>query len=138
MNLNIINMLPNDIIEYIWKFVNKRQKIFISKSYYIKYNSYIDKVISGNYMESYIRDIVRKDYFFSFKNMFYRYLTHWMQMKNYPYSNNMVFTNYIHFLKFYAEKNSSHNCLNFIKKHLITDNLKSHKYKSSKNSKWRN
>jgi len=138
MDLNMINMLPNDLIEYIWKFVNKRVKVFLSKKYYNEYNSCIDGMIIDNRLESYIRDIVRKDYLFSFKAIFYRNIPHWLSMTNYPYSKDMVFNNYISFIKFYAGKNSSTKCYNFLDKNYKSDNLKSHKHKSSKNIKWKN
>jgi hypothetical protein len=115
MNLDMINNLPNDIIDYIFTLLSPKSKI-----------------------ESYIRDIIRKDYIFLFKTIFYRNLSHWMLMTNYPYSKNIVFKNYLAFLKYYAEKNSSSKCLNFINKHYKSDNLKSHKYKFSKNIKWTN
>ena len=138
MNFDMINNLPNDIIEYIFSLISLRNKIFLTKLYYNKYNNYIDSFISDNNIESYIRDIVRKDYFFSFKAIFYRNLSHWMLMTNYPYSNNIVFDNYLAFLKYYAQKNSSSKCLIFINKHYKSDNSKSHKYKFSKNIKWTN
>ena len=138
MNLDIINNLPNDIIDYIFNLISPKSKIFLKKSFYNIYNNYIDIIINDNRIESYIRDIVRKDYIFSFKAIFNRNLSHWMLMTNYPYSKNIVFVNYLSFLKYYAEKNSSSKCLNFINKHYISDNLKSHKYKFSKNIKWMN
>ena len=138
MNFDMINNLPNDIIEYIFSLISLRNKIFLTKLYYNKYNRYIDDFISDNNIESYIRDIVRKDYIFSFKTIFYRNLSHWMLMTNYPYSKNIVFNNYLAFLKYYAEKNSSSKCFIFINKHYKSDNSKSHKYKSSKNIKWTN
>tara|TARA_Y100000389_G_scaffold126855_2_gene124206 strand:+ start:22465 stop:22881 length:417 start_codon:yes stop_codon:yes gene_type:complete len=138
MNLDMINNLPNDIIDYIFTLLSPKSKIFLTKSFYNKYNNYIDKIINDSKIESYIRDIVRKDYIFSFKTIFYRNLSHWMLMTNYPYSKNIVFENYLTFLKYYAEKNSSLKCLNFINKHYKSDNLKSHKYKFSKNIKWTN
>ena len=60
MNLDIINELPNDIIEYIFSLISTTNKIFLTKSYYKKYNHYIDKIISDSNIERYIRDIVRK------------------------------------------------------------------------------
>jgi len=78
MNLDMINNLPNDIIDYIFTLISPKSKIFLTKSFYNKYNNYIDKIINDNKIESYIRDIVRKDYIFSFKTIFYRNLSHWM------------------------------------------------------------
>ena len=134
----MINNLPNDIINYIFTLISPKSKIFLSKSFYNQYNNYIDKIINDTKIESYIRDIIRKDYIFSFKTIFYRNLTHWMLMTNYPYSKNIIFENYLSFLKYYAKKNSSSKCLDFINKHYKSDNLKSHKYKSSKKIKWTN
>lgn len=138
MNLDMINNLPDDVIDIIFTLISPKSKIFLTKSFYNQYNNYIDQIINDNKIESYIRDIVRKDYFFSFKAIFYRNLSHWMLMTNYPYSKNIVFENYLAFLKYYAEKNSSSKCFNFINKHYKSDNLKSHKYKFSKNIKWTN
>ena len=138
MKLDIINTFPNDIISHIFFLLSVKKKIFLSKSYYNKYNHYIDRIIKDNMIESYIRDIVRKDYIFSFKNIFNRNITHWMLMTNYPYSKNIVFSNYLEFLKYYTKKNNSEKCLLFIKEHYKSILSKTHKYKFSKNIKWTN
>ena len=89
-------------------------------------------------MESYIRDLIRKDYIFSFKELYFKNLNHWILMTNYPYSKENVFENYLVFIKFYAQKNNSSKCLNFINENYKTPNLKLHKRKFTKNIKWVN
>ena len=138
MKLDIIYKFPIDIISHIFFLLSVKKKIFLCKSYYNQYNHYIDRIIKDNERESYIRDIVRKDYIFSFKNIFNRNITHWMLMTNYPYSKNIVFSNYLEFLKYYAQKNNSEKCLLFIKEHYKSILSKTHKYKFSKNIKWTN
>lgn len=138
MNVELFKHLPCDIIDYIWEILDDKYKIFISKKNYKSYNYLIPNLIPDNRMESYIRDLIRKDYIFSFKELYFKNLNHWILMTNYPYSKENVFENYLVFIKFYAQKNNSSKCLNFINENYKTPNLKLHKRKFTKNIKWVN
>lgn len=138
MNIEFFKLLPIEIIEYIWEILDDKYKIFISKKNYKSYNHLISNLIPDNRMESYIRDLIRKDCIFSFKELYFKNLNHWILMTNYPYSKENVFENYLAFIKFYAQKNNSSKCLNFINENYKTPNLKLHKRKFTKNIKWVN
>ena len=138
MKLELLHLLPDDIINYIWKFINSKYKIFVSKKNYELYNNLIDNMIPDNKIESYIREIIRKDFIYSFRKIYNRNYNHWLLMTNYPYSKEYIFNNYLSFIKFYAQKNNSSNCLNFINEKFKTPNQKLHKRKFTKNIKWIN
>ena len=108
----LIKNLPDDILILIWDNLNPYNKIFLNKEYYLKYNNYIDKLITGRY-ESYIRDIIRKDYSFIFKSLLDRNFIKWILMHNYKYED-VIYKDYIHFILYYSSINTSHNCNNII------------------------
>ena len=102
-------MLPNN------------KKIFLNKKYYNKYHYLIRKIIinksvssqffSSYGMESYIRYIVRNDYYFPFERLIDENFNKWLFMKRYRYKD-MVFQNYIRFLIYYCNEFSASSCLN--------------------------
>ena len=83
--INIIDDLPNEILDIIFYYLNTREKIFLNKKYYIKYNDYIDQHII-NY-SSYVRDIIRLDYSFVFEYIIYRNFNKWITINTYNYKN---------------------------------------------------
>ena len=119
--IDIIEHLPSDILDIIFYYLNIREKIFINKKYYIKYNNYIDQYIT-NY-SSYIRDIIRFDCSFIFEYVIYRNFNKWIKMNNYNYKN-IIYNNYIFFLSDFANKNKSSKCLYLLNLHLEISKLK--------------
>jgi len=119
--MNIIERLPNDILEIIFYYLNIRQKIFLNKKFYIKYNEYIDQYII-NY-NSYIRDIIRFDCSFVFEYIIYRNYNKWLKINNYNYRN-IIYYNYIFFLSDFSDKNKATKCYNLLNLHLAISKLK--------------
>ena len=137
MLFNLITYLPDDIIKIIWKKVHAKYKIFINKENYIKLNSLIDENIY-NY-DSYTRDIIRNDCAYVFYYMIQRSFNDWQHLYNYKY-NQVIYTNYIHFLLFYSHKNNSSKCKNIINVQLNLSRFKNELYKVNriKYNKWNN
>jgi len=119
--INIIDDLPNEILDIIFYYLNTREKFFLNKKYYIKYNNYIDQYII-NY-SSYVRDIIRLDYSFVFEYIIYRNFNKWIKINNYNYKN-IIYNNYIFFLSDFANKNKATKCLNLLNLHLEISKLK--------------
>ena len=64
-----INLLPDEILELIFIKLNNFQKTFLNKEYYKKYHYVIKSKIEGNLYENYLRDIIRLDSIFIFKEI---------------------------------------------------------------------
>ena len=96
-------------------------------------------IIRGRY-ESYVRDIIRNDYNFIFENIFHRRYNDWMYRRyDYKY-NNKIYSNYIDFLLFYANKNNSRKCYNLINLQLRLCEVKKKGCKNNRSiyNKWSN
>jgi hypothetical protein len=132
----LMENLPDDIIALIWGHFNASNKIFLNKEYYSKYNNLIDKLIPRRY-ESYIRDIIRNDCSFVFKNLLDRKFIKWILMHNYKY-NDVIYTDYIHFILYYSSLNKSHKCNNILNLELRLLGLKKDWRTNSriKNNRW--
>jgi len=100
---------PDDIIDLIIDSLTPYNKIFLNKKYYIKYNNHIDKYIIPDYSEIYIRDIIKKDYSFIFKELLNRKFNRWILMHNYTYKF-LLYKDYIHFILYYSSINNSYKC----------------------------
>ena len=133
--MDITKNLPDDILIIIFDYVNPKQKIFLNKIFYNKYNYLIDKIIN-NY-ESYIRDIIRLDFKFVFNNILLRNFDKWVVINNFHYGN-IIYPNYINFLYSYARSNKSHKCIELINFNLQISKLKKLNCKDYriKNKKW--
>lgn len=119
--MDIINGLPNELLNIIWSYISPTQKIFLNKTYYNKYNHLIDKLVK-NY-QSYIRDIIRVDYQFVFNYILLRNFDKWYKINNYHYGNT-IYPTYINFIYNYAKNNNSTKCINLINLNLEISKLK--------------
>lgn len=130
--MNIINFLPDDLLYIVWYHIDPKNKIFLSKTNYIKYNHLIDKLIS-NY-ESYLRDIIRNDYNFVFNYILLRNLNKWIKINNIHY-NNTIFPCYINYLYNFAKNNKSYKCMDLINFNLNISKLKKLNCKDTRDKK---
>ena len=139
MLFDLISYLPDEIIAIIWSFLNIRNKIFINKENYLKYNNQIDKYIIHRRYESYVRDIVRHDASFVFKYILQKNLTSFLKVENYRY-NNVIYKNFLLFLLAFSNKNNSQRCNNVINLQLSLSGLNKKWYKNNriKYNKWSN
>lgn len=133
--MNIVNFLPDDLLYIVWSHIHPINKIFLSKTNYIKYNYLIDKLIS-NY-ESYLRDIIRHDYNYVFNYILQRNFNKWIQINNFHY-NNTVFPYYINYIYNFSKNNQSYKCMDLINFNLNISKLKKLNCKDTrdKKNKW--
>ena len=131
MSLKLMNILPDEIIDIIFSLMTPMSKIFLNKTYYIKYNCFIDLIIRRERYYSYVRDIIRNDDHFVFRMVVQRKFYYWLSITNYLYKN-ITYYNYILFLIYYSNKYNAHKCNNIIN---IQLNLSGLKKKWCKNNK---
>ena len=137
MLFDLVQKLPDDIIEIIWNKLNHKNKIFLNKENYTKFNYLIDGLVTNH--GSYIRDIIRNDYSFSFQYILERRFIHWLHKLNYKFAN-IIYPDYINFILNYCASNNSSNCGYLINLQLNLSGLKKEWRKNSriKYNKWSN
>ena len=132
-----INMLPNDIIILIKKFIPYKTLVFVNSNYYNLYHSTIQIYIP--LYENYVRDMVRKDNSFVFEKILQENFDKWIKNKKYKYKN-MIFKDYIYFIIYFCIENDSDKCKLVLYEHLqkrhLCKNL--HKKNIIKYIKWTN
>lgn len=115
--------LPQEILDYIFDFVQNIDKVFVSKLFYKKYHYLIKNKIKSASYEKYIRFTITKNLYFTFEHIINENYRRWIRMKRYRYKD-MEFSNYIEFLKFYCNENKSIQCFNILISFLNTKNRK--------------
>ncbi len=130
-----ISLLPNEIINEILEYIPKQKLIFVNSTYYNLYHCLIKKYIPV--YESYVRDMIRKDIFFVFKQLIRENIEMWIKNRQYRYKD-MVFSNYIYFVLHYCIENNSERCRNILIEELSKRNLcrNLHKKNIIKYIKW--
>ena len=139
MLFNLIQTLPDEILNIIWQHISPRQKIFVDKKHYLELNYLIDQLIISSRYDSYIRDIIRKDSVFVFKHTLTRNFNYWLHKQNYKY-NKIIYSDYFHFLLNYTYSNNASKCHNILNLQLELSGLKKERHKNSrvKYNKWSN
>jgi len=133
-----INILPNEIIINIKEYIPYTGLLVLNKNFYFKHHKYFKKLIKEKLYENYIRDIVRKDYYFVFDLLIKENYKFWYHVKRYIYKN-VIYGNYICFLQSYCIENESTNCRNLLNKFLNESGLSKNQHKKNtiKNIRWR-
>jgi len=135
-----INKLPHELVNIIKEYIQPITFVFTNKIDYLKYHYLINiKLIPKTSKENYIRDIVRRDYYFVFERILHENYKKWFSIKNYIYKN-IIYSNYIYFLKDFCFINESHKCRNILNKFLEENGLckNQHKKNTSKHIRWKN
>jgi hypothetical protein len=131
-----INQMPNELLELIKEYINKKTLVFVNKTYYNLYHTVIKKYI--NKYESYTRDIIRRDNYLVFQQICKENFNNWLNNKQYRYQF-MIFNNYIYFIMFFCIENDSEKCrdilLNIFEERKFGKNL--HKKNVIKYIKWK-
>ncbi len=132
-----ISLLPNEIINEILEYIPKQNLIFVNSTYYNLYHCLLKNYIP--IYESYVRDMIRKDIFFVFKQIIRDNINTWIKNRQYRYKD-MVFSNYIYFVLYYCIENNSERCRNILMEELLKRNLcrNLHKKNIIKYIKWIN
>lgn len=99
--------LPDDIIKIIFEFIPRNIIAFLNVHYYQLYHSYTRHNIK--LYEKYVRDMIKKDYYFVFQHIMRENIDDWIINRNYRYKN-MIFNNYIYFIQLYCNEHNSEKC----------------------------
>jgi hypothetical protein len=121
--IELNNYFPQDIINYIFEFVDNVDKVFINKNLYKKYHYLLRYKINSFRYEKYIRFTIRQNMYLPFEHIINENYKRWIRMKKYTYKD-MQFSNYIEFLKFYCNENNSQECFDMLMKFLNAKNRK--------------
>ena len=139
-----IKNIPIEIEREIYSYISNDIMMCSSKHFYLKYHSSVVKKILKNKRieyDTYIRNIVRNDYYFIFENVVKENFNKWTNnyTNNNPNKNNIfkkyiyktnIYKNYTDFLLDFCTENESTKCRN-----LIAIRLKSKEEKIRKREK---
>jgi hypothetical protein len=158
MSNELLNLIPNDILNLIWIQISPKYKYFLNKYYFEKYYNYrlyyihnnkLDDIINlkinnfNNY--SYYYYILTNDLLYFSKNILTLYITN-NNIRNNKYNNdkcyykkfvykNIVFYNLVDFFYYYC--NNKTTIINIINKYNLSHLIKkSHKNNVNKNIRW--
>jgi len=153
MNTLLLNLIPNDILNLIWKHISPNYKYLLNKYYINKYYSYRLQVIHNNKLYgsinftnySYYYYILTNDLLYFSKNILTLYInsnnnsnskktTKTDYYKKFVYKN-LVFYNLVDFFYYYC--NNKNEIINIINKYNLSHLIKkSHKNNANKNIRW--
>jgi len=135
--LDSISDLPDEIIELIKEYIPLCKLVFVNSTYYKLYHHTIKKQIP--FFDNYIRDTIRRDNDYVFKQIIRENYDIWLKKKQYAYKN-MIFNNYIYFIRYYCIENNSEKCRLLIKEYLSKGDLSINQHKKNviKYIKWMN
>ena len=135
--LQHIFLLPDDIIRVIQEYIPLRILQFTNKISYAAYHLHI-RDIMYNY-ESYVREVVKRDYSFIFELIIRENIEKWNNIKQYLYKN-VIYASYIYFILNYCIEHNSQKCrtvlCDFLKQHGLCQNQ--HKKNITKHIRWKN
>ena len=106
---NYINKLPIDLINEIKKYISNKNLIFTNKKKYMVNHYLIRYLIPKMKFEHYIRNIVYRDFDFIFTQIIQENYLKWFEIKQYLYKN-VIYNNYIYFIKYFCIENNSEKC----------------------------
>jgi hypothetical protein len=104
-----LSELPDELLNIIQSYLPIPKQILLCKENYLKYHSLLRPYIMRDKIEKYIRNIVCRDYYFVFEQLLRENWERWSNIKDYEYKN-MIFYNYLFFIRFYCAENESFNC----------------------------
>jgi hypothetical protein len=155
MNILLLNLIPNDILNLIWKHISPHYKYLLNKYYFNKYYSYRLQAIHNYKLDdcsgftnnftnySYYYYILTNDLLYISKNILTLYIDINKETKNnkdkYYYKKfvykNLVFYNLVDFFYYYC--NNKNEIINIINKYNLSHLIKkSHKNNANKNIRW--
>jgi hypothetical protein len=134
--LQHIFRLPDDIIRVIQEYIPLRVLQFTNKISYAAHHLQLREVMY-NY-ESYVREVVKRDYSFIFEQIIRENIQKWNNDKKYVYKN-VIYASYIYFILNYCIEHNSQHCRNvlssFLKQHGLCQNQ--HKKNITKHIRWK-
>ncbi len=137
---NYINRLPDEMKNIIFDYIPLTSLIFTNKTNYINYHYLLKlKLVPKTLKENYIRDIIRRDLEFVFERILHENFKKWLLIKHFIYKN-IIYGNYIYFLRDFCLMNESNKCRLILNKFLEEIGLckNQHKKNTSKHIRWKN
>jgi hypothetical protein len=136
--IKINKLLPFELVDLIKDFLPLTSILFLNKSIYTQYHTFVRKMISKLKIENYIRDMLRRDNSFVFHFIFKENCDKWAKIKNYIYKN-IIYKNYINFVKDFCIENESHKCRKILNDFIKEDGLCQNQHKNNihKNKRWK-
>ena len=128
--LQNINKLPEELKTFVSSFISKKVKMFLNKTLYLEHHQFIRNYISRMQFESYIRDVIRKDHSFVFKNLLVHNIDKWIKWESYLFRD-CVYQNYLVVLNFYCIDNSSTKCRELIQQKFAELGLSKNQHKKN-------
>ena len=122
MILVTVGALPYELREIIFSYIDTKEKRNVTRELFI--SDYVNKVKEIPLYQSYVRYIIRNNHFFIYNLNITINFNHWLNIKNWKY-NNMIFNNYILYIKYYSKLNNV-NIYQDIKKRIKTKRKKLH------------
>jgi hypothetical protein len=122
MILVAVGALPYELREIIFSYIDTKEKRNVTRELFI--SDYVNKVKEIPLYQSYVRYIIRNNHFFIYNLNITINFNHWLNIKNWKY-NNMIFNNYILYIKYYSKLNNV-NIYQDIKKRIKTKRKKLH------------
>jgi len=133
-----VDSLPEVLIEIIKSYLTVISTLFLNKKNYINNHYLLRPIILKNKIENYIRDMIRRDYDLVFEQILLENYKRWLEIKHYMYKN-IIYKNYIYFIKDFCIENESNKCRSlinlFLKEHGLCQNQ--HKNNIIKNKRWK-
>jgi hypothetical protein len=137
--INLQVKIPDVLLLIIYSYLPVKVKILLNKNYYNMYHyKFYDYILSRD-IESYIRDIIRRDLFFVFKYILNENYQRWTnKIKNYKYKN-LVYKNYLYFIKDFCIEQDSVKCLCYLNDFMVKFHLgqNQHKKNTVRNIRWK-
>jgi len=133
-----VDNLPEVLVEIIKSYLTVISTLFLNKKNYINNHYLLRPIILKNKIENYIRDMIRRDYDLVFEQILLENYKRWLEIKHYMYKN-IIYKNYIYFIKDFCIENESNKCRSlinlFLKEHGLCQNQ--HKNNIIKNKRWK-
>ena len=133
-----VDNLTEVLIEIIKSYLTVISTLFLNKKNYINNHYLLRPIILKNKIENYIRDMIRRDYDLVFEQILLENYKRWLEIKHYMYKN-IIYKNYIYFIKDFCIENESNKCRSlinlFLKEHGLCQNQ--HKNNIIKNKRWK-
>ena len=124
--LMLINIMPDDIKYYIWKYLRVHTVMITNKKNYVLYHKYLRPYNR----EQHIRNIIKKDYEFVFQQLLFENVEKWLNLKDFIYKNH-IYKNYIYFLILFCIEYESNRCYNMINNFLKQKQLCQNRHKKN-------
>ena len=105
----LIDFMPEDIVSYIFPFISVKKLVFINTKYYSKNYKLVKNMIPKDRYEAYIRNIIRKDNYYTLSFLLNENVDKWINMNKYPYKH-QIFTNYLYFINYLSIEHNSNKC----------------------------